>query len=98
MNHKHFDRLLTRVVVIMAAVLIGIAVILAVRSIGQSAAMQWPTPRGARTFERMASFPRLYPLHAFTASAPDKALTDAGNRISIEAPLPPGPSSITILA
>lgn len=41
MNHKRFDRLVTRVVVIMAAVLIGIAVILAVRSIVQSGAMQW---------------------------------------------------------
>lgn len=82
MNHKRFDRLVTRVVVIMAALLIGIAVILAVRSIGQPAAMQWPT----------------LPLHAFAASAPGKALSDAGNRISIEAPWPPGPASITILA
>lgn len=40
MNHKRFDKLVTRVVVIMATALIGIAVMLAFRTIGQPGAMQ----------------------------------------------------------
>ncbi len=40
MNHKRFDRLVTRVIVIMAAALIGIAMLLAFRTIGQPGAMQ----------------------------------------------------------
>ena len=40
MNHKRFDRLVTRVIVIMAATLIGIALILAVISIDQPGALQ----------------------------------------------------------
>lgn len=41
MNHKRFDRLVTRLIVVMAATLIGIAVILAVRSIDRQSAAQW---------------------------------------------------------
>ncbi|HWK75452.1 MAG TPA: hypothetical protein VNQ81_14330 [Povalibacter sp.] len=41
MNRKRFDRLMTRVIVIMAATLIGIALILAVRSIDQPGTLQW---------------------------------------------------------